>query len=97
MKKPLIATAALIAALNLSGCMLVMSGSDYHGDHGDLVSSDGSVRYVGWCDVHRHNSRCLNPQATAAAAPATTVDPATYRLGVALNPDQASPDIADIN
>ena len=89
MKNLLIATAALIAALNLSGCTLVMASSGYHGDHGDLVSSDGSIRYIGWCDVHRRNSHCLdtNPGNTAATHPGA----------VALNSDDVSADVADLN
>lgn len=109
MKKLFIGTAALIAALNLSGCMLVMSEGDYHGDHGDLVSSDGSIRYVGWCDVHPHNSHCLAaPGATAAATAAltpvtvgatrvATIDPSTARVGALVNSDESPSDIADIN
>jgi hypothetical protein len=106
MKKPIIGTAALIAALNLSGCMLVMAGGDYHGDQGDLVSRDGTIRYVGWCDVHPHNAHCLSgPDAnTAALSPVTvgatsitTVDRTTYRIGATLNSGKSPPDIADIN
>lgn len=89
MKNTLIVTAALIGALNLSGCMLVMGNSGYHGDHGDLVSSDGSVRYIGWCEVHPHNARCLDTH---------DVTPATLHPGaVALAPSETSPPIADIN
>ncbi|HEX4049887.1 MAG TPA: hypothetical protein VHY19_03290 [Steroidobacteraceae bacterium] len=104
MKNLLIATAALIAALNLSGCTLVMAGNGYHGDHGDLVSSDGTIRYVGWCDVHPHNSHCLNtPTAdtaaispvTVGAAPVAAVDPASDHAAVTLA--EASPDLADNN
>ncbi len=68
MKKLFIVTAAVFAGLNLSGCMLVMAGGGYHPDHGDLVSGDGSIRYVAWCDVHRHSSYCRNA-APAAALP----------------------------
>ncbi|HTT07009.1 MAG TPA: hypothetical protein VMF64_17150 [Steroidobacteraceae bacterium] len=89
MNKTLIATAALIGALNLSGCMLVMGSSGYHGDHGDLVSSDGSVRYIGWCDVHPHNSRCLDTGEGKAVA--------LHPGAVALAPSETSPPIADIN
>jgi len=67
MKRTLITTAALTAALSLSGCMVLMSGGDYHRDHGDLVSNDGTVRYVGWCEVHQHNSRCLATQGPPVA------------------------------
>jgi hypothetical protein len=87
MKKLLIATATLIGALNLSGCMLVMEGSDYHGDHGDLVSSDGAIRYVGWCEVHPHNSHCLDTQNGNTVA--------IHPGAVALNSDEASADLAD--
>jgi hypothetical protein len=89
MKTTLTAVAALIAALSLSGCMLVTGGSGYHGEHGDLVSSDGSVRYIGWCDVHPHNSRCLS---TGEVKPA-----ALHPGAVALAPSETSPPIADIN
>ncbi len=58
MKKTLIVTAVLMAILNLSGCMLVFAGGGYHADKEDLVSADGTVRYVGWCNVHPHNTRC---------------------------------------
>ncbi|HEY7930515.1 MAG TPA: hypothetical protein VID71_10905 [Steroidobacteraceae bacterium] len=89
MKNSLIATATLIAALNLSGCMLAMGSSGYHGEQGDLVSSDGSVRYIGWCQVHPHNAHCL---ATGEAKPA-----ALHPGAVALAPSETSPPIADIN
>ena len=65
MNKTMIIAAALAAVLNLSGCVLATAGSGYHYDHGDLVSSDGDVRYIGWCDVHPHNSHCRKPTATA--------------------------------
>lgn len=58
MRKSFIVTALLFAVLNLSGCML--AGRGYHYDHGDLVSNDGTVRYVDWCHVHSHNSHCLD-------------------------------------
>jgi hypothetical protein len=56
MKTTLIVAAALFAALNLSGC--VLGGGGYHHDHGDLVSNDGTMHYVGWCRAHPHNSHC---------------------------------------
>lgn len=89
MKKLVIATAALVAALNLSGCTLMMASSGYHGDHGDLVSGDGSVRYVGWCDVHPHNSHCLDTH-PGIATPA-------HPGAVALNSDETAADVADLN
>lgn len=89
MKNLSIITAALIAALNLSGCTLMMASSGYHGDHGDLVSSDGSIRYVGWCDVHPHNSHCLDTHASTAVP--------THPGAVALNSDETSTDLADLN
>jgi len=76
MKNILIATAALIALANLPGCALVMAGSGYHNDHGDLVSSDGSVRYIGWCNVHPHFSHCLLPRSSTAVADAGGALPA---------------------
>jgi hypothetical protein len=58
------AMAALLATLNLSGCM-VLDGESYHNDRGDLVSNDGSIRYVGWCEVHPHGRGC-GPERLAA-------------------------------
>lgn len=60
MKRMLIATAVLVASLNLSGCMVALAGGNYHPDHGDLVNNDGTVRYVGWCHLHPRNSHCQN-------------------------------------
>jgi hypothetical protein len=83
MKKIFIATAALLAAVNLSGCMISLAGGGYHADQGDLVSRDGTVRYVGWCSLHAHNSHCLSTAAaaslqsvTASWAPSLEVEPA---------------------
>jgi len=67
MQKSLITTAVLFAILNLTGCALVMPGDGYHADHGDLVNSDGTFRYVGWCEVHRHNSHCRESQQQSVA------------------------------
>ncbi len=82
MKNALIAT-ALLAALNLSGCMISLAGGGYHADQGDLVSRDGTVRYIGWCSLHTHNSRCLNTttpaplqSVTASLAPPVEAEPA---------------------
>jgi outer membrane lipoprotein SlyB len=82
MKNTLMATAALLAALNLSGCVISLAGGGYHADQGDLVSRDGTVRYVGWCSVHTHNSRCLDTttpaplqSVTVALAPPVEVEP----------------------
>lgn len=58
MKQIFIVTAALFAALNLSGCALVTAGGGYHNEQGDLVSRDGNIDYVGWCDVHPRNAHC---------------------------------------
>lgn len=71
MKKTLIVAAVLFAGLNLSGCVLATAGAGYHGDHGDLVSKDGTVRYIGWCEVHPQNSHCREPadNATRSGAP----------------------------
>ncbi len=56
----LTAAAALLAVLNLQGCMVFdREGRGYHRDRGDLINNDGTVRYVGWCDVHSPDSRCL--------------------------------------
>ena len=75
MKRTLIFTAALIAALDLSGCMVLMAGNGYHPDQGDLVSGDGTVRYVGWCQVHPHNAHCLAPQGPPVALRAARARP----------------------
>ncbi|HWG76677.1 MAG TPA: hypothetical protein VN660_07760 [Steroidobacteraceae bacterium] len=106
MKKLFISTAALIAALNLSGCMLMMAGSGYHGDQGDLVSNDGDIRYVGWCDVHPHNAHCLSSSdaktdaiapAPARSAAVTKNHPTPYRLRAAAGSGESPLDLADIN
>jgi len=83
MKNTLIATAVLLAALNLSGCMISLAGGGYHADQGDLVSRDGTVRYVGWCSLHTHNSHCLDNTTPApvesvavALAPSVELEPA---------------------
>jgi hypothetical protein len=68
MKKLLIATAVLLGILNLSGCTLVLAGGGYHYEQGDLVSADGTVRYMGWCNVHPHNSHC-QPGIAVASGP----------------------------
>lgn len=85
MNRILIATAALLAILNLSGCMFARADG-YHYDHGDLVSTDGTMRYIGWCGVHPRNAHCLNTPGPSAAAvsaaafaPMTGVEPTTYR------------------
>lgn len=96
MKKILIVAAALVGALNLSGCMVVMAGGGYHGDHGDLVSSDGSVRYVGWCALHVHNSHCLDTGVHAAVIQPPSAG-AVPTAAVALTPNGSPPEIADVN
>lgn len=48
---------AFLLILNLSGCTL-LDGENYHYDRGDLVSNDGSIRYVGWCNAHPHSRYC---------------------------------------
>ena len=68
MKKILIITAVLFSSLNLSGCMVALAGGNYHPDHGDLVSSDGTVRYVGWCHLHTRNSHCQDSHSVDDAA-----------------------------
>jgi hypothetical protein len=68
MKKTLVVTAALVASLNLSGCVIALAGGNYHPDHGDLVSNDGNVRYVGWCHLHARNAHCQDSQAVDTAA-----------------------------
>lgn len=67
MKKTLIVAAVLLAALNLSGCVLI-DGGGYHSEHGDLVSNDGTIHYVGWCKAHPRNSHCLDTRGSSAAA-----------------------------
>jgi hypothetical protein len=67
MKKTLIVAAVLLTALNLSGCVLMARGG-YHYDHGDLVSNDGTIHYVGWCKTHPHNSHCLDTHVSTATA-----------------------------
>lgn len=47
-----------LAALNLSGCMLVHGEGGSHYDHGDRIDRDGT-RYVGWCDARPKNLNCL--------------------------------------
>jgi hypothetical protein len=64
MKKTLIVAAALFALVNLSGCVFLMPGAGYHADHGDLVSNDGTVHYIGWCD-------CLDRDSPANATAST--------------------------
>ena len=76
MTKTFLATAALFAVSNLTGCALVTAGSGYHNEHGDLVSRDGDIHYVGWCDVHPHNAHC---RTSAAIIAASTEEPATDR------------------
>lgn len=83
MNKTSMTIAALFAIVNLSGCVLVMAGGSYHSDHGDLVSEDGTIRYVGWCNVHPHYSRCGGSAAAAArpdvAAASVEPEPTSYR------------------
>ena len=64
-----------IAALNLSGCML-LDGQNYHVDRGDLVSNDGGIRYVGWCESHPSERHC--GPARVAIASARDVDISEY-------------------
>jgi hypothetical protein len=75
MKKTLIVAAGLLCALNLSGCVL-SGGGGYHYDHGDLVSNDGTIRYVGWCRLHPRNSHCLDTHVATATAGNSGVVPA---------------------
>jgi len=92
MKRIVIAIAAILAVLNLSACVFA-TADGYHYDHGDLVSSDGTMRYLGWCNVHPHNAHCQNASASSAAAistasfaPVTGVEPTTYRRAPAGQP-----------
>jgi hypothetical protein len=65
---------AVIAALNLSGCM-ILNGRGYHNDRGDLVGTDDAgigVRYVGWCKLHPHTRDCA--PAPIAVADADVID-----------------------
>jgi hypothetical protein len=64
----LLATIAVVLSpLNLSGCM-ILDGRSYHEDRGDLVSDDGDIRYVGWCDVHTHSRDCTPARVAVADA-----------------------------
>lgn len=61
MRKPttfLTTMVVLTAAVNLAGCMTLSADGPFHDDGGDLVSNDGSVRYVGWCRLHSRNANC---------------------------------------
>ena len=68
MRRLLAATVALVAVLN-AGCIVLDKGEGpFHSDRGDLVSKDGAVRYVGWCELHPHNSSCMTPSTGPAVA-----------------------------
>lgn len=60
MKRIFAAILALVTVLTLSGCMALEGEGNFHGDRGDLVNSDGTVRYVGWCELHPHNANCTS-------------------------------------
>ena len=67
MKAFMTATIALVAVLN-AGCMAFIEHGTFHGDRGDLVSSDGTVRYVGWCELHKQSASCRSPLPETAVA-----------------------------
>lgn len=71
MRKPLILMTALAAVVNLSGCMVLSGEGPFHGDRGDLVNSDETVRYVGWCELHPRNAYCAPAPAVIADQPAS--------------------------
>ena len=73
MKFNLLTVIAGLAALNLSGCM-VLDGKSYHNDRGDLVANDASIRYVGWYGVHPNDRHC--GRVTVAAANTRQADKA---------------------
>jgi len=60
MKKQLnfLAGIALVAVLNLCGCVSLTEQQGDRFDRGDLIDRNG-VRYVGWCDSHPHNVHCI--------------------------------------
>jgi hypothetical protein len=64
----------LIAALNLSGCV-VLDGRSYHNDHGDLVSDDGSVRYEAWCELHPTYQHCSPTRVAESEEVSSTASP----------------------
>lgn len=78
MRKPitfLTAITALALMADLSGCTLVLSGEHgWHGDRGDLVNKDATVRYVGWCDLHPRSAKCAPPSAIVVAESSTAVE-----------------------
>jgi hypothetical protein len=63
----LTATAAAFTLSNLAGCITLERGS-YHVERGDLVSNDGAIRYVGWCDPRPHTAQCVKAKSNGIVA-----------------------------
>lgn len=65
---------AVIAALNVSGCMF-LDQQGYHNDHGNLVRDDGAVSYEGWCDLHPRNRHCVPLRVAESEEVTSTTSP----------------------
>ena len=67
--KRLLATSVALATVLNAGCVVLDRGEGpFHSDRGDLVSRDGTVRYVGFCDLHPHHASCVTPPASPEVA-----------------------------